>query len=284
MKRFKQLLTNPTMERLLLCFQRFPFCYTFSFKFIPGNELYPKGSFRQVVRSGIRYSLDISDYQQWLIYFNSEIDSSKNVLNYLKPTDHIIFDIGANIGQTSLWMDAQQPRSGEYRILTFEPFPSTYSVLEQNLRLNPDRRIEPFQLAFGDKIAELQMAEHCATNSGGFRISGGSAASNFTTVSVTTVDAFMITHKLDGADFFKIDVEGYELHVLRGATNTLQKFTPKLYIEYCPENLLQQGVESLELIDFLLSLGYEIRDAHTGICYNNWSTEPKMTDLYCKFP
>src|SRR6476619_795183 len=72
-------------------------------RIIPSNEYYPLKSIRHCRRQGINYSLDIHDYQNWLIYFYSESDSSSGALSYLKKDD-IVLDIGGNIGQTALMM------------------------------------------------------------------------------------------------------------------------------------------------------------------------------------
>src|SRR5690606_23758547 len=100
------LFTNRASEKLFLVLQKIPGLHLFTFKLIPSNHLYASGSIRKVERNGIKYTLDISDYQEWLIYFNSNTDSSKSVIDYLNK-ENVILDVGANIGQTSLWI-AQQ--------------------------------------------------------------------------------------------------------------------------------------------------------------------------------
>ena len=70
---------------------------------VSSNNSYPENSTRICRRYGINYNLHINDYQNWLLYFFSDTDSSFGVLKYLHEGD-IIIDIGGNIGQTALMM------------------------------------------------------------------------------------------------------------------------------------------------------------------------------------
>ena len=81
------------------------------YKFVPANTFYKTGSTRRVKRKGIWYELDLSDYQEWLVYFYCKSDSSNHVLDYLGRSE-IILDIGANIGQTALNMSRMQKNKG----------------------------------------------------------------------------------------------------------------------------------------------------------------------------
>jgi hypothetical protein len=79
-------------------------------------------------------------------------------------------------------------------------------------------------------------------------------------VSIETIplDDFVEENRLPRISFMKIDVEGYELHVLRGAKQVLTKHKPILMVEFvCPENRGNIS-DLLELADYLRSLGYTI--------------------------
>lgn len=274
--------TNKTSERLLLSIQKIPSFRTLSFKFLAGNHLYPKNTIRKVKRKGINYQLDIHDYQEWLIYTNAETDSSRGVINFLSDSK-IIFDVGANIGQTSLWMEKYvKTKEVDYQIYAFEPHPATFKKFTTNLALNPFSKIAPFNVGLGNFSSELELIEDCETNSGGFRIGKISPTQKGVKIPVSTIDEFVLEHKVEKVDFIKIDVEGFEHHILLGGINTLKKHLPKLYIEFCPKNIEVQGFNPKELIQFLESMNYTLTDVNNLEGKTDWSKFEGMTDIYCE--
>ena len=82
---------------------------------------------------------------------------------------------------------------------------------------------------------------------------------------MTTVDDYCKENGIVKVDLVKIDTEGYELRVLKGATRLLQDSKPTLYIEVNDDNLREQGDSALAIIEFLSSLGYDrIFNTYTG--------------------
>ena len=77
-------------------------------------------------------------------------------------------------------------------------------------------------------------------------------------VPVSTIDIFVKQEQLDTIDFIKIDVEGFEMQVLKGGHHTLVNLKPWLFIELDDNNLNKQGSSSSELCSYLQSLGYTI--------------------------
>lgn len=225
----------------------------------PSNNLYSTPAMRTCTREGIHYYLDISDYQNWLIYFNSNADSSLGVLNYINAGD-IVFDVGGNIGQTALTLSKKL--AGKGMIYSFEPYPATYDKLMGNLLLNPElhKNIKPINSGMGEKPAMLKMIKHSKSNSGSNRILGSNVpmSNELTEVTVSTIDIFVESNSIQRVDLIKIDVEGFEMQVLKGAMNTLLSCRPKLFIELNDSSLKEQGSSSAELVDLLKGLGYSI--------------------------
>ena len=96
-------------------------------------------------------------------------------------------------------------------------------------------------------------------NSGGKRIAvpGATTSSDYSEVEVNTLDNFLNDKvSLSKVDLIKIDVEGFEFNVLRGAMNTIRKYSPVLYIELDDNNLKQQSSSAKELIHFLAEAGF----------------------------
>ncbi|MBS1512390.1 MAG: FkbM family methyltransferase [Bacteroidetes bacterium] len=260
MKNFiRKIFTKKPFENLLIfLLGKFPNNY-FLIGIRPSNQLYHSPSVRVCKRYGINYRLDISDYQNWLLYYFCKADSSFGVVNYVQQGDTIL-DIGGNIGQTAMMIASKTGLKG--KVYSFEPFPSTFQKFSTNLTLNPPLQsiITVTNCALGDVPASLKMYRDCDTNSGSNRMvnSNDQAETELIEVPVSTVDAFVATNALSKVNFIKIDVEGFEMNVLKGAEETLKKFSPSLFIELNDQSLKYQGSSANELITFLKNLGYRI--------------------------
>lgn len=252
----KKLLTNPFAESLLLVFIRIFRSQNWVFKFVPSNKYYRPGTLRQVSRKGIRYELDLSDYQEWLVYFYCKSDSSEYVLDYLDRSE-IILDIGANIGQTAFRMLQNQANKGLHpAVYAFEPYPKTFRKLEHNIALNQAKGIHAFNLGLGSEKGTLHMTQHTPSNSGGFRMT--TDTSNSVSVPVCSLDEFVSEQALSRIDFIKIDVEGFETEVLKGARQTIRSFRPVIIFEYSVSNIRAQNGNIKETLDELLNNNYKI--------------------------
>ena len=94
-------------------------------------------------------------------------------------------------------------------------------------------------------------------NSGGGQIHA-KAENNSVPVQVKTLDSFVEENKIENISFIKIDVEGFEPFVLKGAQATILREKPKLYIEMTDEWFRKHNSSSEEIIQLLKSWNYEI--------------------------
>jgi FkbM family methyltransferase len=252
MKNFikKHLFTNRVVEYFLINAAHLVPLFE---RFYPSNTHYPKHTIRRVKRDGQFFKLDISDYQEYLIYFNLEQDTSKGVIGFLPKNGGLILDIGANIGQTSLWM-ASALKKKNVEIIAIEPYPSTYKKLVENIKLNESFNIHTLNIAFGNSFTKLLM-DGCSSNSGAFRVNSTNEKGDFVEVKQTTLDAHFLNNYRK-IDFIKIDVEGFEYNVIKGGVSLLKRDYPVLFIEIDNENLKAQNSSAVELIQLLKELGY----------------------------
>lgn len=221
---------------------------------IPANYYqYPKGSIRKVERNGFQLELDLSDYMQWLLYFGVKTEPRDSLYELIKP-GMIILDIGANIGETALEFGRRTGKSGH--VYAFEPFPSTFQHLQKHLQWNKQENVTAVQLGIADHPGTLKL-ENNPNNTAGNRVS-----TTGSDVQVTTLDAYVSEKQCGKIDFIKIDVEGFELHVLRGAQEVLRRDKPILFVEAVDEFLQLQNSSTHALVKFLEECNYSLHNAY----------------------
>jgi FkbM family methyltransferase len=249
----KTFFTNTLFENFLIILCRLHYFFS---KLFPSNTHYPKYTYRTVSRNGIKYHLDISDYQEYLIYFDLKEDSSEPFLEYAPLKEGVFIDIGANIGQTSMNLSKKLGKIA-HKIYAFEPIPSTYEKLKYNILLNNFSSIEIFNIALGNEEDIMKMEMSCPTNSGGFKMTPKNSIieNEWVQVLQKKLDDF---YKLDNPiQFIKIDVEGYEIEVLKGAEQIIKKYTPVMVIELNDLNQKRQNSSAKELVSYVKELGYK---------------------------
>ncbi len=149
----------------------------------------------------------------------------------LLKKDSIVIDAGANIGIFSLFAANITP-DGE--IYAFEPTKATFDILQKNAASYEN--IHCFQCGLGDKDAKKRFYIYASQTTGNTfedsdAIGGLAKLEDFAgseMAEITTIDNFVLKHKLPHVDFIKIDTEGYEAKILRGAKETIKKWHPIL--------------------------------------------------------
>ncbi len=250
-------------------------------KLVPDNSLHSKNNERLCNRYGANFLLDLSDYQQWLLYFSDDHDSSLNFLSYIEP-GFTILDIGGNIGQTALIAAQKTGESG--KVISFEPYPETIERFEKNLELNKSiKNIKLEKFALGDEQSTITLFQDCVTNSGGNRVLHSSVENpaGVKQVAVTTLDLYSAGENLSRIDLIKIDVEGFEMNVLKGAEQTLLKFRPLLIVEVDEKNLNSQGAAARDIIAFFHEYHYEMIDLSTMKDFYLGNDQFIHTDILC---
>ena len=133
------------------------------------------------------------------------------------------FDVGANVGQTCLRVVQELP---EAHIFAFEPDPSTFLQLKK--AVDGVQNIEPLNIGFGTTIGEVDFFEYdmsllnSMVDNAPYAVRYKKKAKRIT-VKSTTIDQFCKERRLETIDVLKIDTEGYELAVLKGAERVLSE-------------------------------------------------------------
>ena len=138
-----------------------------------------------------------------------------------KCSPRIIIDVGANVGQTCLYLEKWFPMS---RIYSLEPVRSTFQGLQRNTAAHPN--ILCRNLALGDvqRTSAIPLMRDSLLNTLTLEPALEPGASGATEeIRLTTLPAFCQEEGIDRIDILKMDVEGYEIPVLRGAESMIDR-------------------------------------------------------------
>jgi FkbM family methyltransferase len=149
---------------------------------------------------------------------------------YIRP-GAVVYDVGAHAGFHSLYCALLAGPTG--RVIAFEPDPEAIDTLSREISANPGLRVEIIRCALSDSIGTLQLDTSIDTSQATIRPSGA------VQIESQTIDALVTGGRLPPPDIIKIDVEGHEGHVLRGATDTLRKHKPIVLCDFNDELTFQ---------------------------------------------
>ena len=210
----------------------------------------------EISRQGLRFDVDPKSYIDRTLYYLGvwEGYTTTFVESCLRP-GMVVIDAGANIGWYTLAMARVVGPSG--RVYSFEPAEEELTRLRSNVRLNrfENVRIKPLALAEAEGWATLSDTLDAGTT----YVGGGKRR-----IATTSLDRLVAEEGLERIDFIKMDVEGSELHVLRGAREVLRRFHPMLMVELEPVPLSRMGTDPQTVIAFLRSEGYELKELVRG--------------------
>ena len=235
-------------------------------KLIPNHYQYKINSFRTFNRRGINFKADISEWLGYCAYFNVNNDPYDELFSLVKP-GMMVIDAGANMGFTALNIANKLKNKGI--VYAFEPDAHNYSVLQNNLLLNPGLQIEPFKLGLGNIKEDVKLEVINESNRGENQITTNPSTPKFSIVAIITLDDFIAEQQIEKVDLIKIDTEGFEMNILKGATETITKNKPVLFIELNDNNLRKQLSSPEEVVALILSWGYKVISAQTGESINN---------------
>lgn len=170
------------------------------------------------------------------------------------PAGSVSFDVGANLGWYSLILDRlAQPGA---RVFAFEPDPDNFGLLKANVEANAAGTVRVEQMAVSDRAGVQTLHRYSGKNRGRHSLLPGSGTAPIE-VQATDLDAFRAREAPSAAvAFLKVDVEGYELPVLRGARATLAAASMAL-VEISPERMRAAGHAPEEALRLLVEAGLE---------------------------
>jgi len=173
----------------------------------------------------------------------------------LEPGDTFI-DVGANIGFVSL--HAARRVGPEGRVIAFEPQKACCERMMKSIRMNQITQIEVHNMGLAERPGTLQLKIMMADTLTTFAIDDeidGHEVRDRIEVPVARGDD-IVRERIVGNLMLKVDVEGFELYVLRGFEETIERYRPPILIEIVPRFLRRAGVDEFQLFDFFHERGY----------------------------
>ncbi|PKD21135.1 hypothetical protein APR41_12020 [Salegentibacter salinarum] len=231
------------------------------------SPLYDKGIEKKIFENGI--------YEEGTLWCFQQI---------IKKGD-IIFDLGANIGLTTIHASKLTGKKG--RVYAFEPMPTTFNILNENIRLNRIKNVLALNFGLSDKNKKGEIFPNLHINRGAASIYAANRIEGVE-IDLKTLDSFISNNNIDKVDFIKIDIEGAEVPMLKGANiffSTYEK--PIICIEFSKN--VHTEFSPYFIYDYLNGkLNYDIfkqlkgKESLTPLIKINSKEElPKHDNLYC---
>ena len=213
------------------------------------------------IKKVIVNGLTIEGFDQDYIF--QTIENAKDfyesvILNLWTPrlgNPQVIFDIGANIGNHTLFWELKlSPK----KIYSFEPYSPNFARLQNNIRNNSLATVVPVNLGVGDHKGFANIKKFDENNFGSIELQyANNEDLDKSEIKLIDIDSFVSEEKIDYVDFIKIDVEGFELSVLDGMRNLIVRDHPDLWIEVTENTCVQ-------IMERLLVEGYKAVDVEAA--------------------
>jgi len=169
------------------------------------------------------------------------------LLHFLRDED-LFIDVGANVGSYTILACSAIGARG----IAFEPVPSTYKRLVDNMRLNYlDKKVKCVNKGVGAQEGSIAFTSDGNTTNHALAV--GERCENTVNVEVVTLDSAL---NYESPLLIKIDVEGYETAVLKGAQNILKKQTLKAVIMELNESGNRYGYNESQILELMYDLGF----------------------------
>jgi len=208
-------------------------------------------------KSGIKLSCQKPDKRIApieVLNFNYYEKENSDMIFRLIEQEFNVFDIGANVGWYTLNIAKQFDKTN---ILAFEPIPSTFDQLKQNVKINSLNNIKIYNFGFSNQDAEMTfyLEPESSVSASAANITNKSDVGKVT-CRVKRLDEFVNDYGII-PDFIKCDVEGAELYVYQGGIETIRRYKPIIFTEMLRKWSAKFNYHPNQIIDLLSNSGYK---------------------------
>ncbi len=233
---------------------------------VPGKHFYSKKLIKPIInRLDAEQTLELNsgsskiicrlrDWIPWNIYLHGsyivEEAYEKFMLSYCEQSK-VIFDVGANIG----YYTVQFANKTDGKVYAFEPMNYQYRMLLKNVEINELNNVYPVKKIVSDHngIQRIYFSGMDNTAASSVIVK----TNQYEDAPSITLDQFCEENSIQSIDFLKIDVEGYEMNVLKGLSDMLGCLNVEsIFIEIVEKHLQNAGSSSEELVNYLKCLNY----------------------------
>lgn len=250
---FRRLIGN-----LIRIYRRLPvrpfrgFLYKIYLKITP--KMFDRNRIVLAEREGIKYELNLSELIDNSIYYGGYFEPMVTAIinKFVKP-GMVVVDIGANSGCHTLRFAKLVGKNG--KVIAFEPMSPVFFKLKRNLELNNFNNVIPEKIALSD-INEGEKLIYFRSSWLLDKTSQDIIEEKKENINIITFDDYAERNKIKRIDFIKLDVDGYEYKVIKGAERSLRNFKPIMVFELGKVTLERYGNNLENLLRLLKSLGY----------------------------
>ena len=236
-------------------------------RFRKGDEI-PKG-WVDVERGGYRWRLCMDHYLDQEIYATGKFEpQTTQWFRTLVQPGMTVLDVGANIGYYAVL--AADRVGTEGHVWAFEPLPEYYDRAESHVEANGFAErvtLLPYGLSSENQTIQISIGNSSATAAP----VAGDDFRDTANVEMRRLDEVANSLALKKIDLIKIDVDGYEGHILEGASSVLRRDHPTILIEFSRRNLEAIGTSVAQLREQLEALDYALYSDHSGQRYDDES-------------
>ncbi len=195
------------------------------------------------------------------------ISIEKLILKNKKINYFNIIDVGSNIGDKSLTITKNllKKKLNNFKVFSIEPTDYAFKKQKLNISLNPilEKKIDLFKYFVSstkNKPKNIYSSWRLDKNKSSHKVHKGILKIVDRNTKNISLDDFILHNKIKDQIIIKIDVDGFEMDVLKSLIKTLRNRKPVIFMEYAPYSFEEHGSSTKEFFNFIKEYQYEIYD------------------------